>query len=583
MASHGSRRRGCLKSREVKQRANRGDPAANATDSTANTSAEEMTDERGVVHGGHYNLRRHCRRDRGSETDEGKSGGSKDQGRQPRRPRGEGEEEEGGFASNIVSEDFNSAPQLTPNRVTPRGGEKTPEVPHASATRSNVRISTRRHREGWKMDQPESPIREQQEDRTLLDSQLTQQTEEEDRLSDGEETRAMGQRYQLRQKQPKPSTARAGPPEQVAGVTSRARTVGKKHKKSASSEQSDSSTAAAVVVLEPARAPLASKHAHHKPRPKRRIVFRKSGPSSEEEEEEIAVSDGGPGKRGRQKTKDSPGRIGSSSVRGRSKRKQVTPRRLSGNTREKLMSRVHFSQSTSEGERSTTTTTAAVTAATRGETSSGSSKQHDKSITRSDKGSPNRDTKCASSTHSRSVGTQSSDSSSECEMTPILRHLLRSGSETPRQEQLTRDTPTSTGRSAHRVVDLTDSNVEQSQPTSQWDYVAVQSAAAAEAHSDEKEAKTPTLPRMKSPSTRDQPHSHRKRLSDVESDCEQVCSSEELSLATPPVRTRRAREQGGGGGGGGDKLSVVSESSPGSSSPVQIQPALLSINNLRKR
>ena len=119
----------------------------------------------------------------------------------------------------------------------------------------------------------------------------------------------------------------------------------------------------------------------------------------------------------------------------------------------------------------------------------------------------------------------------------------------------------------HRVVDLADTHaIEQSQPNSQWDYVAVQTIAECVKLRSRRSAHH--NPRQHSGGSR-------RGASDIEmSDREQMtcCSSEEEVALATLVQTDGADD---------DKLSVVSETSPGSSSPVT--PALLSLHVLRKR
>ena len=130
----------------------------------------------------------------------------------------------------------------------------------------------------------------------------------------------------------------------------------------------------------------------------------------------------------------------------------------------------------------------------------------------------------------------------------------------------------------HTVVDLADQHmIEQSQPNSQWDYVAVQTVAENtkikstalrhSAHHNQQPQHGSTRSRRPAGSeTEMSDHDHMSAVT--------YCSSEEVALA-------HGHHHMAARGGGGDKLSVVAETSPGSSTPVT--PALLSLDVLGRR
>ena len=139
----------------------------------------------------------------------------------------------------------------------------------------------------------------------------------------------------------------------------------------------------------------------------------------------------------------------------------------------------------------------------------------------------------SSNTHSRHVVTHSSDSSSECEADVRNTHRTRtrkSHTRHLRQPSYSRSAVTS----GHRVVDLADNYTELSQPSSQWDYVAVQTVAAN--YTRGKERTTRILKQEVTTS---------------------MHGSDEIAVAMMSPRSWCS-------GGGGDKLSIVSESSTAS-------------------
>ena len=252
------------------------------------------------------------------------------------------------------------------------------------------------------------------------------------------------------------------------------------------------------------------------------------------------------GRGGRAQVYTDDGDDESESVLRRSRRKQVTPRRLPNTLTEKLMAQVHFSP--------------------REETT----QQQDANVAAQTVGRAPIDGD-SHSAHNVRVSAHTTDGTGECGT--VERGALRSqnySSHTRHHRQP--GYPSHTGDSStHRVVDLADV-VEPSQPNSQWDYVAVQTVAESATELDRH-------PR------RDLGRRVFRRgaggqVSDADSDHEQVSvvtySSDEVALA--PLNQRRWLS----GGGGGDKLSVVSESSPGSSSPPLTQPALLSLDTFRR-
>ena len=135
----------------------------------------------------------------------------------------------------------------------------------------------------------------------------------------------------------------------------------------------------------------------------------------------------------------------------RSRRKQVTPRRLPNTLTEKLMAQVHFSP--------------------REETT----QQQDASVAAQTVGRAPIDGD-SHSAHNVRVSAHTTDGTGECGT--VERGVLRSqnySSHTRHHRQPSY--PSHTGDSStHRVVDLADM-VEPSQPNSQWDYVAVQTVA----------------------------------------------------------------------------------------------------------
>ena len=276
-----------------------------------------------------------------------------------------------------------------------------------------------------------------------------------------------------------------------------------------------------------------------KPKRKRYILVYESSDSSSEK------GDNGwhKGPSTRQKTKlqtQLPESKGQNVTPPKSRRKQATPRKYH-NLGQKLESRVHFSQTS--------------------DTQSGSEPD-------SNAGSLSRLRNRRARVRQGSSDTEKEDSDSgsseDSEYEPHQRSTPRRKSRTRHQRQ-----PPSTSSavtSGHRVVDLSGSLREQSQPGSQWGYVAVQTVAARNqtqpSHSPQKVGRERFTRR-------------RGRASETESDYGHVSvvSSEEVALITGQKgRPRRVHE--------GGKHCRVSESS---SSPVSLQPALQSIHNLRKR
>ena len=395
------------------------------------------------------------------------------------------------------------------------------------------------------------------------------------------------------------------------------RTAGRKRKRWASDKGSagerGDSPEWALSRKEQATETGTPREGHQEPRHKRRVVFYGSGDSSQER-----TSSGGSGsgmkKRGRKNKatlrevdkskfsvnpregdkRNNGGGGGSGNNTGgapqRSRRKQVTPRRLVRMVNDRLVLQVYLPQGDNDNDNTSSATV-------------------EQKHTIHNKGTTNMDGLSTEHRSGAHVLARTTESSSECEAADdgIFRNL-RHGSRTrhhrhnpsmgnhkprdfsspsrhkPHPSSLTKPhlpystayhhphPPTrhrlhplsSTGH--HRVVDLADTHtIEQSQPNSQWDYVAVQTIAEyVKTHSRRSAHHNP------------QQHSggSRRGASDIEmSDGQQMmcCSSEEMALATL-VHTDVADD---------DKLSVVSETSPGSSSPVT--PALLSMDVLRKR
>ena len=238
---------------------------------------------------------------------------------------------------------------------------------------------------------------------------------------------------------------------------------------------------------------------------------------------------------------------GKSSSYGR-RRKQGNPQKHLRNPRQKMTSRVHFSQHQVGSDGSSQSDLVA---------------KH-RNATEERSKSPNESKRTNSSHLLRHVVIHSTDSSSEGEPSEgfVLGMQLR--------DRRTRH-QAGPASPAHRVVDLAGNSVEQSQPSSQWDYVAVQTIAAAAATN--KTAQSPANPSCSLAVSTHTPH---QGTSDIESEHERTsiftCSSDEFVMSTQVPRPYS----------GGDKLSVVSESSPGTLSP-QLQPALHFVRRLRKR
>ena len=265
-----------------------------------------------------------------------------------------------------------------------------------------------------------------------------------------------------------------------------------------------------------------------KPRRKRHIPFYESSNSSSERSDDGCHE----GSSAQQQTKlqaQLPEIKNHNVPSQKSRRKQATPRKL----RQKL---VHFSQTSDTQSGSEPDSNAGLLSRLRSRT------------TRVRQGSSDTD----------------SGSSDDSEYEPRQRSTPRSKSRMRRHGQppSTRSAVTS----GHRVVDLADGLGEQTQPGSQWEYVAVQTVAASDrtqpSHSPQKVSRERFM-------------RHRRRASETESDYGHVSvvSSEEVALITGQKGRPRRRHDG-------DKLCRVSESS---SSPVSPQPALQSIHNLRKR
>ena len=291
-------------------------------------------------------------------------------------------------------------------------------------------------------------------------------------------------------------------------------------------------------------------------RPKRHVLFYESDDSSLEKSNSAKQPDAQQtnlqGKSAKIRLEQcSSGRQGESSsdlgkASLRSRRKPGTPRKFG----QKLKTEVHFSQSDGDDTLCDNPSKTLSGSKTRASPVSHAGRLRSTAVS---KGSsrPNegkQEDGNSSNTHSRHVVTHSSDSSSECEADVRNTHRTRtrkSHTRHLRQPSYSRNAVTS----GHRVVDLADNYTELSQPSSQWDYVAVQTVAA-------------NYTRGKDRTT---------RIPETGSDHEH--GSDEIAVA---MMSRRSRCSGGGG----DKLSIVSESSTGSTSPM-MRPAFL--YNLRKQ
>lgn len=539
--------RGSLRSRGNK---NKGIEGEINTYSTGDTN-EWMTDTgaQSETHGMHYNLRNREDGEQGDETGTNHEKTIPNQRRQTNKVEGNGhvstdDSSETDSVHNLANVRYSLSPH---NVISARSAQKASKVPaYVTPTQLSVRIPKIEQEGGWKKIVQSSAQEEEDKETQPQHLQQTASTIKESRTV---ETHG---RYQLRQRQPK-ADASASEDTTTTVVSGRRRTVGKKHKRSASSELADSSDFTAEQESTRATLPtLGNSRRHQKPRSKRRSVVNHKSTESSEEERVVRRN-----RTTRQKKDMSESSNKDITMKPKRKRKQVTPRRLAQHIiGEKLMSRVHFSHCSDDEVPTTRETRSSSLKHIR---SSGSKQDTEKNIG-------------TSNTHSHQIIAQDSDSNSECEK---LRCLLQSRQQ--RSGQLAHTSTTSCHKH-HKVVNLADTFVEQSQPNSQWEYVAVQSAAAATTH-PVKSLPTKNSSPSKSHSTRNPLRKRRKQMSDVASKHDHVSlvtcsSSEELLLATPDKQKRDII--------GSDKLSIVSESSP-SSSPIHMQPALQSIRNLRKR
>lgn len=252
----------------------------------------------------------------------------------------------------------------------------------------------------------------------------------------------------------------------------------------------------------------------------------------------------------------------------KNKRKQVTPRRLVQTVNDRLVSFLPDDHNTTSGahKQKHTTDTVNNKRASSPKMAGGSTRHHS----------------------DVQVFARAKDSSSECEATKegVIR-TQRHGTHT-RHHHHKPPQPSSFGQ--YKVVDLADENtLEQSQPNTQWDYVAVQTVAESTVNMERARSTTLTHAGHK---RKRQRSSSGWTASDMDmSDHEQVSvktwSSEEVALA-PHSHQQLVRNYAGGGDRPtvvfeSSSPAVVFESSSGSSSPILIPPALLSLDVLKRR
>ena len=337
---------------------------------------------------------------------------------------------------------------------------------YATPPRASVRLAQKRSGEGKKVRlrnrtyrKPHiaSQLEEQRGARSVRMRQANQvevSSVGTDRGVEPQETR-----YQLRQRGKHLCESEMTGPSEGEGIATVAPLVRGMKRKRQSSEVSESSES---CVQEQRSASKSRRSLSRKPRPKRQVIFYESTDSSVEGSDDASEQLGAQWQT--DERNEQSGSTTDSSLR-RSRRKQVTPQKLG----QKLESKVHFSKS-SHDKGSPETVSAASKMSTPPVSVAGRL-QRTRFVRRSS--SPRR--KGTNNTRSQHTVTQSSDSDNEHktdEATPS-RTRARTGHTRPLRQ------PPHTSTSSCRVINLADNCTEQSQPSSQWDYVAVQTVAAA--------------------------------------------------------------------------------------------------------
>ena len=505
-----------------------------ATDTTATTSSteeEEICTSRGVGTHVHYNLRRR-RGTSGASSDDREGQEPHDNARKSKEHTikmeeeenecGEGEIDRAGtlviHKRTVRQGHENLSPHTAVETSCARTGDHLP----VTSPRSSVRPLPRRIEERGK--KKNLRLRQRRVNHTE-DCRETKGVE----LGSVEPLREETGHYHLRRRgnASYESETETTETEDVAPAMTLRPVLGRKRKKSMSSdplESSEQTTGMRITVSN--RSPRL--------RPLRRVNFYGSpGSSGEEGFKTVSYTPSRQKKTSVKSPKTHPeehsGKESSKASLNRSRRKQSTPRKLLESPGQKLTSKVHFSQTSEDKE--------PLCGPSDSKTSTRRSSRR--------------------STSQTVISSSSESNSSECETVGFRAHSRRS--RTRHLQQLSDNTT----MSSHRVVNLADPHVEQSQPNSQWDYVAVQTVAAVQ----------PSPAHPVSPTAGRRTRFQCRITSDTDSDHEHVSLiSDEVVLVT---RDQQA-------GSGGDRLSVVSESSRGSMSP-SVQPALQSIRSLRKQ